>query len=115
MAIFPFLIAGCVSKKESRFKAREAYVAGQQQAMQQLQRQNNPNIQVNGAVKNSLVPWVEGLTLAQAIAQAVYTERRDPREIFILRKGEAILINPKDLLRGKDEPLQQGDRIEIRP
>ena len=60
------------------------------------------------------VPWVEGLTLSQAIATANYTGLHNPKDITITRQGEQASINPKDLLNGHVVPLEPGDTITIR-
>jgi hypothetical protein len=65
-------------------------------------------------VQKSEVPWVEGLTLAQAIATANYTGFHNPKGITITRQGEQASINPKDLLNGHVVPLEPGDTITIR-
>lgn len=105
--------SGCVSKNKARLREREAFIAGQQQAMSQL-RQVSSVVQIVGEVENPTLPWSEGLTLAQAIVAADYRGFRDPKEIVIERQGQTIAINPKALLRGEDEPLQAGDRIILR-
>ena len=60
--------SGCVSKSKADAKARAAFLAGQQQAVmrvQQAQTQGQgPSVTVNGEVRNHVVPWTEGLTLA---------------------------------------------------
>ena len=57
-----------------------------------------------------IVPWVEGLTLAQAIATAKYTGLRNPKAITITRQGGEISVDPRDLLGGHVVvPLQSGD------
>jgi hypothetical protein len=66
-------------------------------------------------VQNSQVPWVAGLTLAQAIATANYLDSHEPGEIIITRQGESAKLDPKVLLRGAQVPLEPGDVIELRP
>jgi hypothetical protein len=46
---------------------------------------------------------------------AEYTGTFDPREIFLIRKGETLKFNPRRLLRGADDvPLEPGDIVELR-
>jgi hypothetical protein len=71
------------------------------------------SIKVFGPVQNPEVPWVEGLTLAQAVATANYTARGNPHEITLLRRGENASIDPRDLLNGHDVPLEPGDTITL--
>ena len=115
---FAVLVAtnGCVSKKKSQLMQREAYVAGQQQAMAQAQQtsQDASDIVFTGEVRNKSIAWREGLTLAEAILAADYQAPRDPISILIIRKGQVIPVEPKALLRGHDEPLEPGDRVELR-
>jgi hypothetical protein len=60
------------------------------------------------------VPWVAGLTLAQAIATANYVGADEPTQIIIKRQGESATLDAKVFLNGKDIPLEIGDVIELR-
>jgi hypothetical protein len=111
--ILGVVLSGCVSKSKAEAQARAAFLAGQQQAAQQMQARG-PNVTVIGDVKNNLVPWTAGLTLAQAILAADYFGQGDPKQITIVRGGEQIQVNPTQLLSGEDIPLQPRDVIEIR-
>jgi len=104
--------AGCTTKANSRQQAAQAWQAGQKAAQQQTAAASG--ITVLGAVQNPQVPWVEGLTLTQAIATANYTGPRDPKEIIITRQGESATLSVKDVLRGAVIPLERGDVIELR-
>src|SRR5262249_27143686 len=56
---------GCVTKAAAKAQAREAFVAGQQQAMARMPQNaptQGPSITVIGPVKNGLIPWTEDLT-----------------------------------------------------
>ncbi|MEI9863179.1 MAG: hypothetical protein WDN00_01190 [Limisphaerales bacterium] len=106
-------LCGCVTKSKARADARAAYVAGQRDAYASIAVAQDTNIKVNGPVQNSNVPWVEGMTLAQAIATANYTGRGRPEEIILLRRGESATIDPRDLLNGHDVPLEPGDAITL--
>lgn len=118
---FSFIVAvalalcGCTTKREANLRAQEAFLAGQQQVILQQQQQTaTTNIQITGDVRNQLIEWREGLRLTEALAEAVYIGNRDPGLIVIFGQNRIRSVNPKDLLRGKDELLQPGDRIEIR-
>jgi len=109
-------LSGCTTKSKAQAEAREAYLAGQNAALRQQQAQaQTPGVTVTGPVQNSQVPWVAGLTLAQAIATANYLDSHEPREIVITRQGESAKLAPKELLNGADVPLEPGDVIEIHP
>ncbi len=108
-----FVVAGCVSKSKARINAQQAYIAGQQSAMMTMQ-QNKTSVQVRGNVKNTVIPWTEGLTMAQAIVAAEYQGAHDPSSVIIVRNGTGTEIKAVELLHGHDEPLQPGDMIEIR-
>jgi hypothetical protein len=109
------LLSGCTTKSQERANAQQAYLAGQNAALRQQQAAQFPGVTVLGPVQNSQVPWVEGLTLAQAIATANYLDSREPEEIVITRQGESASLDPKVLLNGTDVPLEVGDVIELRP
>ena len=105
------LTPGCVSKAKADARARAAFFAGQQQAMQQMVMRG-PTVSFIGEVRNTLVPWTAGLTLAQGLLAAQYYGP-DPRSIVIRRDKEQIQVDPNRLLTGEDIPLQPQDMIEI--
>ncbi len=111
LIVLPF--CGCVTKSTAKADASAAYLAGQKDAFATIAATQRTSITGVGRVENSQVPWVEGLTLAQAIATANYTGVGSPKEIILLRRGERATINPKDLLNGHDVPLEPGDTITI--
>jgi hypothetical protein len=106
-------LAGCVSKTKAKLNAQQAYIAGQQSAMMTMQ-QNKTSVQVRGNVKNTVVPWSEGLTVAKAIFVAEYQGAHDPNSIILVRNGAATEFKASDILQGQDEPVEPGDLIEIR-
>ena len=65
-------------------------------------------------MQNPQVPWVTGLTLAQAITTANYVGAVEPKQIIITRNGESATMDANVLLNGTDVPLQAGDIIELR-
>ena len=72
--------------------------------------------QLTVPAQNALVvPWTEGLTLAQALVAAQYTFNWDPHTITVTRQGEVHPVNARRLLRGQDDPLlEPGDVVEVR-
>jgi hypothetical protein len=134
MAIFLLLLAvaasGCTTKSSARAQAREAYLQGQVAGMSRAQAMSGERAQtqaqadaetqamsvtVVGPVKNSIVPWMEGLTLAKLIVAAEYLPTSDPREITVVRAGQKVPVDPKRLLNGEDAPLLPGDIVELHP
>jgi hypothetical protein len=108
-------LEGCVSKGEAKAQARAAFMAGQQQAMARMQQAQGPSVTINGEVRNHVVPWTEGLTLAKAVLAADYCGAKDPGQLFIVHNGIATRIDPKQLLSGVDIPLQPGDIVQLVP
>jgi len=114
-------LTSCVTKSKAKAQAHEAFFAGQQQAMAMAhapQAQGPGAVQGQtvtfiGQVRNPVIPWTDGLTVAQALVMANYLDASDPREIFVVRNGQATRIDPKRLLSGEDMPLQPGDIIQI--
>ncbi len=113
MAALSYSLCGCTTKAKAKADARMAYLAGQQQALMQMQAQN-PSVTVNGNVRNKVVPWTEGLTLARAIVTAEYLGTMDPREIILVHRGIASRIDPKKLLEQEGPTMQPGDIVELR-
>ena len=110
-------VTGCTTKSTARLKEQNAYLAGQNLELQQQQAQTalqTPGVTVTGAVQHPQVPWVAGLTLAQAVATANYVGADEPKQIIITRQGESATLDAKVLLDGTDIPLEVGDVIELR-
>jgi hypothetical protein len=105
--------AGCVTKSKAKAEARAAFMAGQQQAMMQMAQPHPAVVTFIGPVRNPTVPWSQGLTLAKAIVDAGYQAPSDPQHIMIVRNGQAIPVDPKQLLQGEDIPLVAGDLVQI--
>ena len=104
--------AGCVSKSQADAQARAAYIAGQQAAYQSM-GQTMTDVVVLGKVEKHDVPWVQGLTLTQALATANYTGQNDPQMIILKRNSVETQVDPKQLLNGQDMSLQPGDVISV--
>ena len=105
------LFCGCVTEAQAGARERAAYLAGQKAALASVGV--GQGVTIIGAVEHPNVPWVEGLTLSQAIATANYTSHRNPKDITITRQGEEIIVNPRDLIGGHVVPLQPGDTVKI--
>jgi hypothetical protein len=101
--------------------AQNAFLAGQNQALrEQLAQQpapvsQTPSVSIIGPVQNSTVPWVTGLTLAQAVATANYLDSKEPTQIVITRQGESATLDARVLFNGPDVPLESGDVVELKP
>jgi hypothetical protein len=109
-------MTGCVTKSTAQARAREAYLAGQRDAMASVLEQKSGqtnSVTFIGPVNHPIVPWSEGLTLAKAILSAVYNSQTDPAMIIIRRPTEQIQVDPKRLLDGGDFPLKPGDVIQF--
>ena len=108
-------VCGCVTRSQARAQAQAAYLAGQQEALAKMAGAGQgQGIVIVGPVEHPNVPWVEGMTLSQAITTANYTGHRNPKAITITRQSEQASVNPKDLLNGHVVPLEPGDTITIR-
>jgi hypothetical protein len=110
---------GCVSSKKAQMEARQAFVSGQEQALQaqqHAQQAQGPAVFLHGPVRNPVVPWEDGMTLSQAIVNAVYTGFMNPRIIRVLRDGQvAGEFQGIDLLHHQDMDLQPGDTVIVVP
>ena len=105
---------GCTTKSKADAKARAAFAAGQQQVFERAFELQRTSVRFIGNVQNPLVEWADGLTLGQAMVAADYKDKTDPKEIIVLRGGQPMRVDPQQLLRGEDYPLQPGDTVEIR-
>ena len=110
-------LSGCITKAKADAQARAAFVAGEQQAMRNMEqlKTRGPTVTVVGEVKNPRIPWTAELTLAKAVVAAEYLGTKDPSEILIVREGKAMRFDPKKLLEGEDVPLQPQDLIQLNP
>ena len=113
--ILALAAVGCVTKSTARKQAQQAYLQGRDSVLKEQQASQTPGVKIIGAVQNSQVPWVAGLTLAQAIATANYIDSKAPKQIIITRGGESATLGPNDLLNGTAVPLESGDVVELRP
>jgi len=107
-------LSGCVTKAQADAQARTAFLAGQQQARLEMQQNHGLTVRLIGAVKTPVIPWSQDLTLAKAILAAGYYGPADPAGIVIMRNGQAIPVDPKQLLNGQDVPLESGDAVQIK-
>lgn len=111
------IVSGCSSEAKKR-KERMAFLAGQRAAaleFYQKQQQQAASVTVIGEVRQQTIPWTEELTLAQALLQAQYIGRREPRQIIFIRRGESVVLQPQQLHHGAgDELMEPGDVVELR-
>jgi hypothetical protein len=119
--LIEILATGCTSESKAKLREKNAFLAGQNSVLQQQQAQTttqtsiqSAGVMVVGAVQNPQVPWIAGLTLAQAIATANYVGQDQPKQIIITRNGESATMDASVLLNGTDIPLEIGDIIELR-
>jgi len=117
--ILALVVSGCTTRSKARAQAQagaqQAYLAGQNQVLQQALEMQYAGVTILGPVQTSQVPWVEGLTLAQAIATANYLDPKPPQQIILTRQGDSATLDSSVLLKGAVVPLEQGDVIELRP
>ncbi len=105
---------GCETKSRARLEARQAYVEGQEQALEQS-RPKPPVVTVAGPVHNRVIPWTDQLTLGQAYLAAEYTGYIRPRLLRVTRDGQTVEFKFSALVNGDDLPLQPGDTIQVVP
>jgi len=111
--LLALVAAGCTSKSKAAAKAKAAFQAGRQQALTRMYDLERNGIRILGPVQNPLILWTENLTLSQAIVAAEYQGNRDPQQIILEREGQRYTVDPRQLLRGEDIPLQPADIVEI--
>jgi len=119
-----FLLAGCASNKgKTDEQLRRAYAAGAAAARMQMQQgleqqpqippSGDPQVRILGPVKNPVLVWSDGLTLARALALAEYQRNTTPSSIIIYRNNQPLRIDPQAVLNGADYPLFPGDIVYI--
>ena len=125
--VMALLACGCVGRKaRKQAQMRRAYAAGVQAAqtqMQQAQRPqsmsqpapstSDPQVRILGSVKNPVLTWSEGLTLARALVLAEYEKSSVPTVITIFRNNQPLQVDPQRVLEGQDYPLFPGDIVYI--
>lgn len=107
-----FFMTGCVTKATADAQAKAAFLAGEKAAYQSMQS-STTDITVLGNVQKHQIPWVEGMTLAQALATATYIGAHDPTDLILRRNSVQTEVDPRDLLNGRDVPLHPGDVISV--
>ena len=124
--VLGFVSSGCANKAKTQEQIRRAYIAGEQAARAQMQQAQapqstvqplssttQPQVRVLGAVKNPVLPWSEGLTLARALVEAEYEKTTAPSALTIFRNNEPLRIDVQQVLQGADYPLFPGDIVFI--
>lgn len=111
-------LAGCASNAKTKAQIQHAYAAGVeagkiQAGQQQMQQSGVPQVKILGHVRNQVLDWSDGMTLARALADAEYLEQNTPTAITIYRNGQPLRIDPQRLLAGEDYPLYPGDTVVI--
>ena len=112
--VLTLALSGCTTKSRARKDSQTAFLAGQNAALRQQLAAQTAGVTIVGAVQNPNVPWVAGLTLAQAVATANYSGADAPKQIIITRQGESAALDAKVLLDGTVVPLEVGDVVELR-
>jgi hypothetical protein len=107
------LSGGCASKSNARLKEQNLFLAGQNLVLQAQTAAQAHGVTIIGPVQNPNVPWVAGLTLAQAVATANYIGAEEPQQIVLTRQGESATLEANVLLNGPSIPLEVGDVIEL--
>lgn len=115
IALVLLTATGCTTRSKARAEAQAAYQAGQAHTFATVEEARRINIRFIGPVRHAEIIWADGLTLARAIAAADYWDARDPKSITIVRQRERLNIPPRELLKGKDWPLEPGDTVEMHP
>ena len=125
--ILALLACGCASRKaRKQAQMGRAYAAGVQAARTQMQQAQtpqpmsqpvpsttDPQVRILGSVKNPVLTWSEGLTLARALVLAEYEKSSVPTVITIFRNNQPLQIDPQQVLQGADYPLFPGDIVYI--
>ena len=121
------MACGCANQAKIQAQIRRAYAAGEQAARAQMEQGQqasqvlppnlpstiDPQIRIFGAVKNSVLPWTDGLSLARALVEAEYQKATTPLAITIYRNNQPIHIDPQRVLQGEDYSLFPGDIVFI--
>lgn len=108
------LATGCATRESTRRDLQRALTEDRIHAEAE-KKLKEPAVWFRGDIRNPRVSWREGLTLAQALAEAQFTHDWNPRLISVTRDGQVYPVNTRRLLRGQDNPeLLPGDIIEVR-
>lgn len=124
LALIACSLTGCASHKDKdQEQLRRAYAAGAAAARMQMQQSQtqqpqipptgDPQVRILGAVKNPVLVWSDGLTLARALVLAEYQRNTAPSLITIYRNNQPLQIDPQAVLNGADYPLFPGDIVYI--
>jgi len=115
---------GCAGhKQKTDEQIRRAYAAGAASARMQMQQtqvqqpvippSGDPQVRILGSVRNPVLLWSDGLSLARALVLAEYQPNNPPTSITIYRNNQPLQIDPQAILNGADYPLFPGDIVYI--
>jgi len=108
------LPAGCTTRSKARANADAAFHAGQQRAMIQAHAEQN-GITFTGPVLRRIVPWTEGITLAEVIAAAQWSGLGDPQLVIVTRGSGRVEMTPAEVLAAAQFLMEPGDKVEMLP
>jgi hypothetical protein len=125
--VMAMMACGCAGKAKKQAEIRRAYAAGAQAAQAQMQQAQQaqapqsmpvpsttePQVRVLGSVRNPVLTWSEGLTLARALVLTEYEKSTAPTLITIFRNNQPLQIDVQRVLQGEDYPLFPGDIVYI--
>ena len=124
--LIALMACGCAGKTKKPTDYQRAYFAGAAAARAQMQQAQSPQsipqplpsttepqVRILGSVRNSVLMWTEGLTLARALVAAEYEKPNPPEAITIYRNNLPLHIDPQRVLQGEDYPLFPGDLVYI--
>ena len=107
------MAVGCANPSRAQLEAQQAMLVKQNEELKRQLAAQSKGVTIVGPVENSFVPWVAGLTLAQALATANYLDPKAPKKIIITRDGETASLDAQALLNGAVVPLKPGDVVEL--
>lgn len=124
ISVLALMVFGCASHKDkTQEQIRRAYVAGAAAARMQMQENQtpqpilppagDPQVRILGSVRNPVLIWSDGLSLARALVLAEYQRNNTPSSITIYRNNQPLQIDPQAVLNGADYPLFPGDIVYI--
>ena len=73
----------------------------------------DPQVRILGSVRNPVLLWSDGLSLARALVLAEYQPNNPPTSITIYRNNQPLQIDPQAILNGADYSLFPGDIVYI--
>jgi membrane-bound lytic murein transglycosylase B len=109
------LVCGCASRQRHQAEVATAHQAGVDEAFEMMLESGIRVVRMEGPFLRQVIPWHDGLTLAQSLIEAGYQPAGAPTRIILRDRIEVKQVEAARLLEGEDMALTPGTTVHVFP